>query len=298
VSYSLFDDQILGHPKFAKLSDVGFCLWAKSIIHSNTYWTDGIIPLETVRTLTKARDWMAVAQELVKQELYDVLPNGDFRVHDFLDVNASKEKRLQLKKAASDRKERWKNAHGTRSVSVPTASQERSRNAAATRPSPSPSPSPLPLQESSGNSQKPSLPEPARTDGGGGLGAAVREALPEHRMLREMTPGEVEMLALDRRCHPDWVAEALDYANGNLLSQSIAAGGGGEPLSRDKTTAALTASFRGARTRAERSPGPRRAEPTAPDGDRAAPYHQAFADMGKQLVDGKLVDLPRLKAVK
>ena len=84
-----FDD----HPKFSALSDGAFRLWCQTLAYSRRYETDGVVPLQTVKTRRAysaprvaelVKPWKAGENPLWK------LDDGSIVIHDYLEWNHSK----------------------------------------------------------------------------------------------------------------------------------------------------------------------------------------------------------------
>jgi hypothetical protein len=84
VSFSLVDDRLLEHPKFATLDDAGLALWLRALVFANRYRTNGVLDRATLTTL-RARP--KVVRELVARRIWEPAERGVYRIHDFLAYN-------------------------------------------------------------------------------------------------------------------------------------------------------------------------------------------------------------------
>jgi hypothetical protein len=97
VSFSLLDDRLLEHPKFATLDDAGLALWLRALVFANRYRTNGVLDRATLATI-RARP--KIIRELVARRIWDAAPDG-YRIHDFLAYNFDRDGRKPPRPPAS-----------------------------------------------------------------------------------------------------------------------------------------------------------------------------------------------------
>lgn len=121
MAFALMDDQIHGHPKFARAGLDAIGLWALCLSYCSDYLTDGHIPREVGERFA-GRSLHRLAAKLVncggpgKPGLWDVV-DGGWQMHDYLDWNPSaatvKEKReTERQRKASGRKSQGRDDSG------------------------------------------------------------------------------------------------------------------------------------------------------------------------------------------
>lgn len=82
------DDSAYDHPKVASLSDAAFRLWVTAGMYCARHLTDGVITPTTLRILhARTRQ----CDELRTTGLWERMPEGGYRMHDYLDYNRSRE---------------------------------------------------------------------------------------------------------------------------------------------------------------------------------------------------------------
>lgn len=136
MTYALLDDGFYDHPNFADAPDDLVGIWAKGLAYCNRHLTDGRIPKSVAagfvrgtrsgtRSGTVPHERDTVIQDMIAQNFW--LDRGDFIEHvGYLDHNPSRRSVLGKKKAAKERKQKWKDAKdGTRSGHVPPISSVR-----------------------------------------------------------------------------------------------------------------------------------------------------------------------------
>lgn len=101
------DENIIDHPKFIALTPPAFWLWVEGLTYCQKHLTDGHVPRPVLRGM---RHYSPSAMKLLsavlvpnKGPLWHVDPNGDIRVHDYLEHNDSRETVLKKRKAAQER---------------------------------------------------------------------------------------------------------------------------------------------------------------------------------------------------
>jgi hypothetical protein len=85
ITYILVHDRLPNHPKIRGLSDGAFRLLIELWCFCGEHVTDGVVEKDVWRTMrtAKARD------ELLAKHLVDRRPDGDYEVHDWLDIQRS-----------------------------------------------------------------------------------------------------------------------------------------------------------------------------------------------------------------
>lgn len=89
MTYLMMDDNFADHPKIEGLSDGAFRLHVAAMCYAAKFLTDGAIPAVRVPRLAP-RYRPALVKELVKAGLW-VDHDGDYRLHDFLQWNKSRQ---------------------------------------------------------------------------------------------------------------------------------------------------------------------------------------------------------------
>ena len=128
MPWGRIDDSLYDHPK---LNDLGryrlqcIGLWTVAISWANRYLTDGHIPTDQVKRLGGST---ALADHLVRAGLWQKVADG-YRVHDFLEFNASRREVEAGRAAARERMRkkrsgevREKFAFGSPTPSIPVPS--------------------------------------------------------------------------------------------------------------------------------------------------------------------------------
>ena len=97
------DDTFWTHPKLERLSDRAYRLYLRSIGYAAQHLTDGVIDQTALRTLGAARK---TCEELVTSGCWDIVPDGGYVVHDYLDFNPSREQVMDRRRKEADKKAR------------------------------------------------------------------------------------------------------------------------------------------------------------------------------------------------
>ena len=95
------------HPKVMNLSDGAFRLHVTGLCYASRYLTDGFLARPVVRRLGD----IEVTGELVTSGLWEESGDGDFRIHDFLLHQSSREKVEGLKEANRTRVAKFREKH-------------------------------------------------------------------------------------------------------------------------------------------------------------------------------------------
>lgn len=108
MSWTKIDDRILLHPKMLRAcelrGDAAWCLWSRGLVYANACDLDGRIPRSMVPKLIDHRRPQDVAAALVEVRLWEVLPDGDYLVHDYAECNDTAEQKQRRRSAARTRK--------------------------------------------------------------------------------------------------------------------------------------------------------------------------------------------------
>ncbi len=122
--WARIDDRANGNAKLLALSDSAYRMWAAGLIYCQSNLTDGHIPTHAIATfgvrgkpLSKFSNELTASLAAGKGPLWHVVEDG-WMVHDYLDWNDSKVEVMTGRAATRERKERHKNASGTRSGTV------------------------------------------------------------------------------------------------------------------------------------------------------------------------------------
>ena len=94
------DDTFWTHPKLERLSDRAYRLYLRSIGYAAQHLTDGVIDQTALRTLGAARK---TCDELVTSGCWDIVPDGGYVVHDYLEFQLSRERVLEGRRQAAER---------------------------------------------------------------------------------------------------------------------------------------------------------------------------------------------------
>lgn len=95
------DDGLPDHPKVAQVADdAAMWLHVCGLCYANRYLTNGFIPKEQVRRLS--RNGSRGAAKLVKAGLW-FEEEGGYRIHDYLEYQSSRDKVLAEREAAKKR---------------------------------------------------------------------------------------------------------------------------------------------------------------------------------------------------
>lgn len=145
VPWAQIDDLFADHPKVRALSDAAFRVHVAAICYCNRHLTDGHLVGHDQAGLTRltTAELAAAVTELVTAEVWHRTEAG-YYLHDFLDWNPTRERRLAEKAASRNRKEKER-------LSRQESRRDSRRKGGVTPPGvsdPSPSPSPSPKTES------------------------------------------------------------------------------------------------------------------------------------------------------
>ena len=105
MAYLRLSDNLDDHPKFAGLSDGAFRYWVHANLWVSRHLTDGSIPIRIASSISKHSPERV--RELLAAGLWH--DEGDrYRVHDYLDHNASRDEVIKLRKIKAERMVKWR----------------------------------------------------------------------------------------------------------------------------------------------------------------------------------------------
>lgn len=100
MAWVKLDDTFWTHPKLERLSDRAHRLYMRSLGYCAQHLTDGVIDATAMRTLGATRK---LCDELVAGGCWDIIPDGGYVVHDYLEFNYSREQVLERRQQWADR---------------------------------------------------------------------------------------------------------------------------------------------------------------------------------------------------
>jgi hypothetical protein len=103
MSWFRLDDSAYDHPKVAGLSDGAFRLWITAGLYCSKYLTDGIVTTATLR-LFQAKP--KHCDELWTVGLWERVPEGGYRFHDWSDYQWTREQVTERRRKAAEKKAR------------------------------------------------------------------------------------------------------------------------------------------------------------------------------------------------
>lgn len=113
-------DGAMTHPKLVGLSDKAFRFWVWCLSYAQQHLTDGLIPVSAIKRQQAVHFGHARIRDKVMHELQqkslispEEVPTGQqYKVHDFLDWNDSRELVRSRQAAAKQRLAEWRAKHG------------------------------------------------------------------------------------------------------------------------------------------------------------------------------------------
>jgi len=172
VAWLKIDDNIPHHKKLLQAGPSAAWLWLCGVAYCQRHKTDGYIPGEALPWLGVEKP-RPLASTLVRVGLWHEEPGG-WRVHDFLEWNASADERADKSAAKDERQRKWREkqkaiAEAKKRASTPEtvdASTSRLVDAAPTpAPTPQPTPAPQPAPPPSGEDGREAPASPAPPPG-------------------------------------------------------------------------------------------------------------------------------------
>lgn len=94
------DDTFWSNRKLERLSDKAYRLYMRGLGYASQYLTDGILDATDLRTLGAQRK---ACDELVAAGCWNVIPDGGYEIHDYLEFQPSRADVLQRRQQANDR---------------------------------------------------------------------------------------------------------------------------------------------------------------------------------------------------
>ena len=105
MTWFRLDDSTYDHPKIVQLSDGAFRLWVIAGLYSARHLTDGIITTGTLRVLqAKSKH----CDELWTAGLWERVPEGGYRFHDWLHYQPSREEVQRRRAHEREKKAKWR----------------------------------------------------------------------------------------------------------------------------------------------------------------------------------------------
>lgn len=101
MAWFKLDDSAYDHPKIAVLTDSAFRLWVSAGLYSSRHLTDGVVTAVTLRLL-QARP--KACQELVMSGLWETIPDGGYRFHDWDHYQPTREQVQERRRRAAEKK--------------------------------------------------------------------------------------------------------------------------------------------------------------------------------------------------
>jgi len=97
------DDTFWTNPKLQRLSDKAHRLYMRGLGYCSQHLTDGVLDATALRTLNATARH---CDELVAGGCWDVVPDGGYTVHDYLEFNFSREEIIERRRQDAERQAR------------------------------------------------------------------------------------------------------------------------------------------------------------------------------------------------
>lgn len=107
MAWFKIDDHLWSHPKFLRLSDKAFRLWVRAGAYASQHLTDGLVTDDMLALLGAARKH---CDELWAAGLWERVPEGGYRFHDWHDYQPSSEQVAAKRQQDRERQARWRDA--------------------------------------------------------------------------------------------------------------------------------------------------------------------------------------------
>jgi hypothetical protein len=120
VSFAALDDKFHSHPKVLQAGNAAAGLYARSLAYCADQLTDGFVP----EAWAKANGTQGEIRSLLGAKLWRKSRRG-FQLPDYLDYNPSREKVLQKRGSAAERKRRSRERHAAVTRDTPVTSRAR-----------------------------------------------------------------------------------------------------------------------------------------------------------------------------
>lgn len=95
------DDTFWTNPKLERLSDKAHRLYMRGLGYCAQHLTDGVLDAAALRTLGAPK---RLCDELVAGACWDVIPDGGYTIHDYLEFNPSRAAVLERRRKEADKK--------------------------------------------------------------------------------------------------------------------------------------------------------------------------------------------------
>jgi hypothetical protein len=115
MPHAKFDDCFADSPSVWRLSDAAFRLHSSGILYCNRLQTDGFVPVEYVSNLVPRFKPATLAELIGGGKWKPVELDGttvSYEIKSYLEWNESAEQIAAKRKAAADRKAKWKGQNG------------------------------------------------------------------------------------------------------------------------------------------------------------------------------------------
>lgn len=105
MAWLRIEDSLWSHPKFLRLSDKAFRLWVRAATYSAQHLTDGLVTDDTLAILGGQRKH---CDELWSAGLWERVPEGGYRFHDWTDYQFTREQVEQRRQHNRERVAKWR----------------------------------------------------------------------------------------------------------------------------------------------------------------------------------------------
>lgn len=114
MSWALIDDKVLTHPKMQRAEaaegDAAWTLWSKALVYVRLHQLDGVVPGDMLGFFVRHKSPAKIATTLVRVGLWEQ-EGENYRIHDYHDVNDTKE---QVEAKRKESRERMQRRRGVR----------------------------------------------------------------------------------------------------------------------------------------------------------------------------------------
>jgi hypothetical protein len=144
VSWGRVDDGMLEHEKWLRVEELGgwaecVAVWTACLLYANRQSTDGAVPITWLRRGTPLGPRaLKAADVLVEAGLFE-RAEGGYRIHDFLEYNESKSRRLERRDATAKRVADHRAKRGGNNVTDSVTNDVSNSSPGPARPGPNPS---------------------------------------------------------------------------------------------------------------------------------------------------------------
>jgi len=123
MTWVKIDDSFPDHPKIKGLKDDEFRLYMTALCYSSRYLTDGVIPMNIVRTFIESRSKMPRIQALVDAKLWEIVSDNvvilSYSEYQFTKERVETERKLAAQRMAKSRESRRTNSVTSPEVQPP-----------------------------------------------------------------------------------------------------------------------------------------------------------------------------------